>query len=111
MDVEVKDRLSGSSAVVDHGSVANGFDPALASECTGKPEEMSDHPLVFGFHAAQGLDMGARQYQQVHRRLRMQILDRYRRLVFVDEPGGRFTPDDLAEDAVFQTNPPFALDR
>lgn len=72
---------------------------------------MPDQPLVFGFHAAQRLDMGARQYQQVHRRLRTQVLDRYRRLVFVDELGGRFAPDDLAEDAVFQTAPPFVFDR
>jgi hypothetical protein len=100
MDMKVIHRLPCAGAIVDNGPVAATFDAALACEFRGHAKEVSQQAFVFGLHYAEGFQVDARHDQQMNRGLRMQILDRHRSLILVNDFGGRFAPDDLTENAI-----------
>jgi len=99
--MDMKDRLSGITAVVDDHPIATIIEPALFSKRLRNEEQMPDELAVYVFNTVNVLDMLFRHDQNMDRRLRVDILECDSMFVFVDQFGGHLFFDYLAEDAVW----------
>jgi hypothetical protein len=99
VDVQVKDRLSGAGADVKNGAVSV-LDAALAGDFGGCEMTASYH---FGVSASCFFQSGKVffwNHQHVGGRLRIQVFEGVRGVVFVNFPGRNFLGNDAAEQAV-----------
>jgi hypothetical protein len=100
VNVQVEDGLPRASAVVDDGPVSPGLEAARAGKLGGDLKEVPEEQLIFRPRIAKSGEVSARDHQQVNGRLRMEVLNRDYRLVFVDDLSRRFALDDSAKDAM-----------
>jgi len=95
----VRDRLTGVPAGVEHESIAAVPQAATTSEFCGDHEEVPDQTLFVGLQFREVAEMAPGQDEQMGWRLRADVLDRNRLVVFVDDPAGARARDDGTEDA------------
>ena len=74
-------------------------------------DEFGNHRTVFIGQIVDTPDVIPGNQEYVDRRLRMDILKSDDRLTLVNELGGFFTPDDLAENALFHFRLPRRLSK
>ena len=82
---------------------------ALGCDLIRGQEELAHKACVFIIgHVRQPRDVLFRNNQNVHRRLRIEVVECYHELILVGKRTD-VTPRDLAENAVFQICPPHSL--
>jgi hypothetical protein len=101
MKMNMKDCLSGFAAVVDDHPIAIIIEPARFSKRLRNKKQMPDELAIYVFDTVDVPDMLFRHYQDMDWRLRVDILECDSMLVFVDQFGGHFFFDDLAENTVW----------
>ena len=93
----MKNRLASVGVNVDHRSIALLSDTGLVRNLCGNLEHVGQECRIFGTDVVQRRDVLLRADQDVHRRLRMNVVKCVHSIVFVDGPGGQFMFRDLAE--------------
>ncbi len=99
MHVQVKDRLPGARAHVEHGSVAI-LDAALPSDLRSRELAVPDQLSVFGHGFFQPVNVLLGNDQHMGWSLWVDIVEREGMLVFVDFFGGDFPANDAAKQTV-----------
>src|SRR5258708_24634086 len=79
--------------------------PLLARQARRHGEELAQHSLVARVAIRQRIDMFLGDDHEMHRGERMDVVESENIGVLVDFSAGNFSPDDLAEDAVFRVPP------
>ena len=97
--VQVKDRLAGARAHVEHGSIAI-LDAALPSDLRRRELTLPDQLSVFGHRFLQPVDMPLGHDQNMGWSLRVDIVEREGMFVFVDFFGRDFPANDAAKQTV-----------
>ncbi len=98
MQVNVEDRLPGVTTIIDHHAVSFAVQVLLLGNSLGDQEQMTDALSVIPFHAVNIRNMYFRNNQDVNRSLRIYILERDRRRIFIDDSRSNLLFDDLAEE-------------
>ena len=96
MHVQVKNRLPGMRADVEHGSIAV-LDAALARDIGGDELAAADQLGILCHSFLQSADVFFGNDQHMRRGLRINIVEGVGVLVFVDFLGGYFPANDAAE--------------
>ena len=102
VDMEVKDGLTGSRAVVNHNAITARLNSALVSEFCCNAQQVPNQSFIFGSHGIELLEVNTRHDQQVNRGLWMEVLNRDCAVVLIDDFARCFPPDDLTENATLR---------
>lgn len=94
--MQMKDRLSGLGAAVDHRAPA--AQPLLLRHLSRHQQQMAQKGLVAGFGVGQVDQRFARNHQHVHRRLGLDVTEGQAQLIGMDLIAGNLTPQDARED-------------
>lgn len=100
MQVEVKDTLAGVGPAVGDDPEARVGDPRQASGAGGEEEKVAEEFAVLCGALGNGNHVSTRDDQQVHRSLRVEILEDHGALILEDDAGSGATRGDTAEDAL-----------
>jgi hypothetical protein len=98
--VDVKHCLPGTRVAVEDGPVAALRVTVFFRDRCGETRHLSDERIVFGGQIVERRDMPSRNYQYVHRRLRVDVAEGHQPIVLMDERAGDFTCDDSAEKTI-----------
>ena len=85
MQVDVEDRLACVGVAVEDGSEAALAVAMLARQRRSAADHLANEPVVFGGNVVEGRDVAARYHQNMHRRLRVDVLDGNQPIVLVDD--------------------------
>src|SRR5437867_12546791 len=100
------DLLPADTAGVDDDANAFGRS-VIARQARRNGEELVQYRLVDQRASRERINVLLRGDHEMYRGERMDVMEGENLGVFVDFPAGDFSPDDLAEDAVFLAHPYF----
>src|SRR5690606_35799816 len=98
MDMQVEHRLAGACAIANVKAEVR--QPFLRRQPVGHQQQVAEQGLVLLSGITEFRDWLIRDPQAVDRRLRVDVADRQRMLVFVDDIGGDLPVDDLGKDGL-----------
>jgi hypothetical protein len=97
--MQVKDRLTGTCAGIDNSAIATLAVTLLVSHFGADTKQVTKHCLISLRRFIKGFEMLARDYQHMHRRLRINVTDYYTAFVLVHNFAVDFSIDNLAKQA------------
>src|SRR5687768_5521135 len=99
MQVDVEHGLSRSRIAVEHCPVTGTVVALFFGNVRGGAHHGADQPVVRRRQVVERRDVLLRDHQDVHRRLRVDVVEGEQLIVFVDLRRGNVTRNDLAEQA------------
>src|SRR5439155_4440024 len=106
MDVQMIHLLPTHPSGVDDDAKTVGR-PLLARQARRRGENLAQYRLVAQLAIRERVNVFLRDDHEMHRGERMDVMEGENLGVLVDFSTGDFSPDDLAEDAVFRVHPYF----
>jgi len=100
MQMDMKNRLTSVTAVVDHQPIATALEASFLCDTLRDKEQMTDPFAVFLPHAVNIRDMVFRNDKDMCRRLRIDVLKGDGKIILMYKPCRDRFLDDLAEDAI-----------
>lgn len=101
MEMDVEHGLAGAGAVIDDHPVSLRVQTFIFGDLFCRKEEMSDKLFIGLGHAVNFRYMFFGNNERVYGRLRIHIFKGGHKIIFVDDFGGDFFCDDLAENTVW----------
>jgi len=101
VQVEMGNQLAGMASRVDHQTIAILGDALRSREFGGHMYHVSQQPFLLRVHLGKGRHMNDRDYEQMCRRLGVDIADGDNLTIPVQDVARDFAADNSAEDTVF----------
>ena len=96
----MKDSLPGLGVAIEDRSISAIGDAVLGCQSRGSPHHLSNDAIVTMCQVVHARDVAPGHDQDVHRRLRIDVLEGDEAIVRIDDIPGNLTSNDSAKEAI-----------